>query len=42
MMRGEKHDYIEKIEEIAINPILDAPTPKHILVIGAGAFYGGD
>ena len=38
---GKKHDYINFIEKIAIEPILDTPSPKDILVIGAGAFTLG-
>ncbi len=39
---GHKHDYIEFIEDLAIEPIIDgAADPKDILVIGAGAFTLG-
>ena len=38
---GRKHDYIETIEEIAIDTIDKSESPKDILVIGAGAFTLG-
>ncbi len=38
---GSKHDYVEFIERIAIDPIRSGKTPKDILVIGAGAFTFG-
>ncbi|NCT40437.1 MAG: hypothetical protein GW778_02095 [Alphaproteobacteria bacterium] len=38
---GIKHDYVEYIEKIAIDPITNGTSPKDILVIGAGAFTVG-
>ncbi|MFK7839726.1 MAG: fused MFS/spermidine synthase [Bdellovibrionales bacterium] len=39
---GKKHDYVEFIEDIAINPIANNQNDiKEILVIGAGAFTLG-
>ncbi len=39
--QGRKHDYIEFIEKMTIEPIKQANPPKNILVIGAGAFTFG-
>lgn len=39
--RGEKYKYIELAEEMALHPIWDSLAPRHILVIGAGAFTFG-
>ena len=36
-----KHDYIEFIERLTIEPILHSNPPKDILVIGAGGFTFG-
>jgi spermidine synthase len=38
---GRKHEYVETIEDIAINSIPEEASPKDILVIGAGAFTLG-
>ncbi|GJL85136.1 MAG: hypothetical protein DHS20C02_09110 [Micavibrio sp.] len=38
---GRKHEYIEFIERIAIDPIRNEEKPRDILVIGAGAFTFG-
>ena len=38
---GQKHEYIEFIERIAINPTYNGNAAKDILVLGAGAFTLG-
>ncbi|MEZ5814077.1 MAG: fused MFS/spermidine synthase [Alphaproteobacteria bacterium] len=39
--KGEKHEYIEFIERIAITPIPAEDGPKDVLVLGAGGFTLG-
>lgn len=39
--KGEKHKYIEFAERIAIEPIINSPVPKEILIIGSGGFTFG-
>ena len=38
---GGKHEYIDFIERVALDPIFNAEQPKDILVLGAGAFTLG-
>ncbi len=38
---GRKHEYVEFVERIVIDPIRGTDEPKDILVIGAGAFTFG-
>lgn len=39
--QGRKHDYIEFLERITLQPLLHANPPKDILVLGAGGFTFG-
>ena len=38
---GRKHDYIEFVESVALQPLAEDSQPKEILVIGAGGFTFG-
>ena len=40
--QGGKHDYIEFLERVALQPLLAADPPRDILVLGAGGFTFGD
>ncbi len=38
---GRKHEYLEFIERVAIDPIRSGPAPREILVVGSGGFTFG-